>query len=137
MSRDIISNSLVQPHFDYVCISWYPLVSQKIKKIKVTQNKCIRFSLKLNSGQYIGAKEFKVTNWLPTKKESRTTGYRGSFKYWKRTSPFYLNELFGTYRNTYKTKSNLAWEIRLRKSKVGQQSMFFSWGGGEGTICLE
>ena len=29
----LLSNSLIQPHFDYVCISWYPLVS-KSKKIR-------------------------------------------------------------------------------------------------------
>ena len=65
VSRDVISNSLVQPHFDYVCISWYPLVIQKIRnKIQVIQNKCVCFCLKLNSRQHIRAKEFKVINWL-------------------------------------------------------------------------
>ena len=42
-------NSLVQPHFDDACISWYLLVSQKVrKKVEVIQNICIRFCLKLN-----------------------------------------------------------------------------------------
>ena len=37
----LLSNSLIQPHFDYACISWYSLVTKKIrKKIQVTQNKC-------------------------------------------------------------------------------------------------
>ena len=44
----------------YVCISRYPLVSKKIrKKIQVTQNKWIRFCLKLISRRDIGIKEFK------------------------------------------------------------------------------
>ena len=36
------------------------------KKLQVTQNKYIRFCLKLNSRQHIGAKKFKEVNWLPT-----------------------------------------------------------------------
>ena len=52
----LLSNSLIQSHFDYASTSWYPLVSQKLsRKIQATQNKCIRFCLKLNSKQHIGA----------------------------------------------------------------------------------
>ena len=44
----LLCNSLVQPHFEYACISWYPFVSKKVrKKIQVTQNKFIHFCLKL------------------------------------------------------------------------------------------
>ena len=45
-----LCNSLIQPHWEYACISWYSLISQKMRsKLQVTQNKCIRFCLKLNS----------------------------------------------------------------------------------------
>ena len=41
-------NSLIQPHFDYACISWFPLITQKMRnKLQVAQNKCIRFFKKL------------------------------------------------------------------------------------------
>ena len=66
--RTFLCNSLIQPHFDYACISWYPLINQKMRnKLQVPQNKCIRFCLKLNSRLHIGAKEFKKINWIPTK----------------------------------------------------------------------
>ena len=61
--RRLLCNALIQPHFDYACISWYPLISQKMrKKLQVTQNKCVRFCLKPNSWQHIRAKEFKKIN---------------------------------------------------------------------------
>ena len=42
--RRLLCNSLTQPHFDYACISWYPLINQKMRnKLQVTQKKCIRF----------------------------------------------------------------------------------------------
>ena len=54
-------------------------------KQQITQNKCIRFCLKLNSRQHIGAKEFKEINWLPTKKRVEQRIATEVFKYWKRT----------------------------------------------------
>ena len=36
--RGLLCNSLIQPHFDYACISWYPLINHKIRnKLLVTQ----------------------------------------------------------------------------------------------------
>ena len=48
--RRLLCNALIQPHFDYVCSSWFPNLSQKLKqKLQVTQNKNIRFYLHLPS----------------------------------------------------------------------------------------
>ena len=118
----LLRNSLFQPHF--LCVSWYPFVSQKIrKKILVTQNKCILFCIKLISRQHIGAKEFKEINWLPTKERVEPPVVTKFFKYWKGTSPFCVNVLFVPCRNLYKTRSHMALEIPLRKSNLGQKSI--------------
>ena len=29
--RRLLCSSLIQPHFDYACISWYPFINQKIR----------------------------------------------------------------------------------------------------------
>ena len=55
------NNSIIQPHFVYDSISWYPLINHKMRK-KLLVNKCIHFCLKLNSSQHIGTKEFKEIN---------------------------------------------------------------------------
>ena len=63
-------------------ISWYPLVSKKIrKKIQITQNECIRFCLKPNSRHHIGANEFKEINWLLTKEKVEQRIATNDFKY--------------------------------------------------------
>ena len=93
--RRLLCNSLIQPHFDYACISWYPLIKQKIRnKLQVTQNKCIGFRLKLNSRQHIGAKEFKKINWLPTKERVEQRIATKVFNYWKGTSPLTFCPLY-------------------------------------------
>ena len=57
-------NSYIEPLYGYKCVSWYPLLSKKIRnKIQIIQSKCICFSLKCNSRHDIGAKEFKKINW--------------------------------------------------------------------------
>ena len=33
----LLRSSLIQPHFDYACISWYPLINLKMRnKLQVT-----------------------------------------------------------------------------------------------------
>ena len=52
--RRLLCNALIQHHFDYACIAWYPNLSNKLKdKLQVTQNKCIGFCLKLQSKEHI------------------------------------------------------------------------------------
>ena len=47
-SRRLLCNAHIQPHFDYGCTSWYPLLSKTLKtKLQIAQNKCIHFCLEL------------------------------------------------------------------------------------------
>ena len=48
--KRILCNVLIQPHFDYASLAWFPnLTKAQSTKIQCAQNKCIRFYLKLNS----------------------------------------------------------------------------------------
>ena len=66
--RRLLLNALTQPHFDYACTSWLPMLNKRLaKKVQSAQNKCIRFYLNLKNTAHVGATEFKAINWLPTK----------------------------------------------------------------------
>ena len=68
--RPLLCNALIQPHFDYACTAWYPLLNKRqSKRIQIAQNKCIRYCLNLDNKAHIGTNEFLKINWLPTKKE--------------------------------------------------------------------
>ena len=57
--RGLLCNALIQPHFDYACTAGYPNLSKELKdKLQVTQNKCIRFCLKLHSREQISNEHF-------------------------------------------------------------------------------
>ena len=52
------------------------------------------FLFKTQLKGHIGAKELKEINWLPTKERIEQRIATKVFKYWKGTSPFYVDELF-------------------------------------------
>ena len=57
--------SLIQCHFDNACSFWYMGISELLKNIlQVTQNKIIRFVLKMNPRSHAGANQFKSIGWL-------------------------------------------------------------------------
>ena len=65
--RRLLCNALIQPHFDFACLAWYPCLNRKFKKkIQVAQNKCIRYCINVGNIAHIGTKEFEKINWLPT-----------------------------------------------------------------------
>ena len=67
--RRLLCNALIQPHFDYACAAWYPLLNKRqSKRIQIAQNKCIRCCLNLDNKAHVGTNEFLKINWLPTKK---------------------------------------------------------------------
>ena len=64
--RRLLCNALIQPHFDYPCSAWYPNLTNKLKhRIQTTQNKCMRFCLRLDKLKHIYHEEFERLNWLP------------------------------------------------------------------------
>ena len=66
--RRLLCNALIQPHSDYASSAWYPNLTQKMKsKIQITQNKWIRYCLRLGKMIHISKNEFETLNWLPVK----------------------------------------------------------------------
>ena len=62
--RRLLSNALIQPHFDFACLAWYPCLTKKLnKKLQTAQNKCIRYCLSLGNRFHIGTTEFGAINW--------------------------------------------------------------------------
>ena len=65
--KRLLCNALIQPHFDYVCSTWYPNLNKKFKGklLQTLQNKCIRYCFQLDERSHIGMKDFEKSNWLP------------------------------------------------------------------------
>ena len=80
--RRLLCNALIQPHFDYACSAWSPIITKKLKhRIKTTQNVCMRFCLQLDKLKHISHEEFEHLNWLPVTYRFKPCVNSVAFKY--------------------------------------------------------
>ena len=93
--RRMLCSALIQLHFDYVCSAWYSNLNEKLKKeIKLSQNKCIWFCLKLDKRYHISTKEFESINWFPAYKRVHQCINVTTFKFVNNACAHYLNEVY-------------------------------------------
>ena len=126
--RRMLCNALIQPHFDYACPVWYPNLTEKMKKkIQITQNKCIRFCLRLDKMHHISEEDFRLINWLPTSKRVDQCINTITFKFVNNTCPYYLKEVFEFAPHCrIDTRNKFAkLKIPFRKTNMGEKAISF------------
>ena len=125
--RRLLCNALIQPHFDYACAAWYPLLNKRqSKRIQIAQNKCIRYCLNLDNKAHIGKNEFLKIIWLPTKKRVEQCICVNVFKFFNQMSPQYTAEIFhpsSSVHNTRRARQKL--DLPFRKSCIGQKTLSY------------
>ena len=125
--RRLLCNALIQPHFDYACAAWYPLLNKRqSKRIQIAQNKCIRYCLNLDNKAHVGTNEFLKINWLPTKKRVEQCICVNVFKFFNQMSPQYTAEIFhpsSSVHNTRRATQKL--DLPFRKSCIGQKTLSY------------
>ena len=126
--RRLLCNALIQPNFDYVCSSWYPTISQKLKeKLQASQNKCIKFCLKLPQRTSLNSSHFIKINWLPVKDRVLQCTVAHVFKYFNKKCPIYFTELFQTVNlsNISTRRSYLKLYQPSRKTNYGKNTLSY------------
>ena len=106
--RRLLCNALIQPHFDFACLAWYPCLNRKFKKkVQVAQNKCIRFCINLGNRAHIGVKEFRMMNWLPTRERFEQCACVGIFNFFSGIAPTYISEMYFPLEQSHCTRRSL------------------------------
>ena len=125
--RRLLCNALIQPHYDYACSAWYPSLSKRLlKKIQISQNKCIRYCLKLDNRSHVGIAEFKKLNWLPTKERVHQCICVNIFKFFNDMPPEFTSEIFRpSYRRHNTCASSLMLDVPFRKYCSGQKTLSY------------
>ena len=124
--RRLLPNALIQSHFDYRCSSWFPLLKENLKlKFQKAQNKCILFCLNLSPRSLINPSYFRKINWLVVSDRVEYCIANTAYKYWNRTVPGYIHEMFKSSHCRYSMRSQMAFDIPLQKSNTGQKSLSF------------
>ena len=118
----LLCNSLIQPHFNYACSTWYPNLNNILKsKLEMLQNKWTCFCLNLNSRAQIGLTEFEKINWLPRNDRFAQFISSMTFKHFNNLSPLYMND----GQNTSATRISLfKLSQPLQKSNHRQRKSF-------------
>ena len=119
----LLCNALIQPHFDYACAAWYPLLNKRqSKRIQIAQNKCIRYCLNLDNKAHVCTNEFLKINWLPTKKRVEQYICVNVFKFFNQMSPQYTAEIFHSSSSVHNTRrATQKLDLPFRKSCIGQK----------------
>ena len=92
--KRLLCNVLIQPHFDYACLAWYPNLNKSLKKkLQTAENKSIRFCLQLGNRSHID--ELLRINWLNVKDRVDQCASVQAFKLFNNTTPLYMNDIFG------------------------------------------
>ena len=126
LSRRLLCNALIKPHFDYRCTSWYPLLSKTLKtNLQIAQNKFMRFCLELPPRDHINPSHFRKINWPPAARRVELCTSTTVFKYWKGIGPSYLNDMFMPSLNNYNTRSEMALNIPLCRTIKGHKICHF------------
>ena len=103
--RRLLCNAIIQPHFDFACLAWYPYLNNNFKnKMQVAQNKCIRFCLNLGNRFHIGTKQFEAINWLPTKERFEQCTCVAIFNFFAGAAPVYISEMFLPLQQSHTTR---------------------------------
>ena len=125
--RRLLCNALIQPHYDYACSAWYPNLNKRLtKRIQTSQNKCIRYCLKLGNRAHIGANEFRNINWLPTKERFEQCVCANIFKFYNKNSPAYISEMYHPIEQGPNTRSSkFKLQQPYRSSNLGQNGLSY------------
>ena len=126
--RRLLCNALIQPHLNYACSAWYPNLTEKLKnRIQTSQNKCIRFCLRLDKMTHISHKEFETLNWLPVTERFNLCINSIVFKYVNNQCPNDLNKVIQTApENNIQTRGSfLTLKCPFRKTNAVQMALSY------------
>ena len=88
---------------------------------QVTQNKCIKFCLKLQCKEYISNEHFQKLNWLPINQRFKQCATSAVFKFVQSKSPVYMNQVFrlaeNKRMNTRNSYLKLNWPFRKTSTR--------------------
>ena len=124
--RRLLCNAIIQPHFDYACSTWYINLKVCLKdKLKVVQNKCIRFCLRKTFRSHIGFEDYLNMNWLPVEIRVNQIILCSVFKFFQKIFPSFMAEIFQPVENQNmitRTSFLISYQSK-RKARSGMNSL--------------
>ena len=121
--RRLLYNIMIQHFFDYACNACYPNINKKLKMhLQASQNKCVRFCLKLNDISSIKSEDFEKINWLPIHERVPQCSLCSIYNFFTKNCPIFMRYVFlqkpMEFTRAHHTKSPiLYWFLTFEKFK--------------------
>ena len=95
---------------------------------QIAQNKCIPYCLDLPLRPHISTIHFNQINWLPVEQRVEVCTATTVFKFWNQVALSYFEDIFTPSFNKYNTRSQMALDIPLQKTAIGQWGKYLIYG---------
>ena len=126
--KRMLCNILIQPHYDFVCCSWYPNLSMSLKtKLQKTQNFCIKYCLGLKDRSHIGKSEFDKINWLPVSNSADHCLAVTAYNFKNSFSQKYMDDIYSLpiSRNIRTLRSTDSFIVLFYKKEIVRKSISY------------
>ena len=95
-------------------------------RLQATQNKCIRFCLRLGNRTHLNYSDCKKINWLPVEERVFQCISAHVFNFFNKWCPAYVNDLFLTINNSIITRQNsMGLYQPYRRTDTGKNTLSF------------
>ena len=126
--KRMLWNTLLQPHYNFACCSWYPNLSMSLKtKLQTTQNSGIRYCLGQKDRSHIGKNEFEKIYWLPVSNtvDQCLAVARCNFK--NTHSPKCMGDIYSLRisPNIRTRRSTNSFVVPFYKNEIARKSVFY------------
>ena len=129
-SRKLLCSALIQGHLDYSCSSWYASLNKTLKKkLKISQNKVVRFIKKLGPRSHIGYSELDSVGFLNADNRVKQLRLNHVFKIFNGTSPSYLLDHFHRVSESHRYNTRGSSENFVVARVFSQASTTFFFNG--------
>ena len=120
--RRLLLNALIQPHFDYACTSWFPMLNKRLSK-KCSLHKTNAFAF-FESKKHSTCRGYRIKNYKLAYTKNRVEQHTclNIMKFFKGTAPAYADEIFKPVDQSRVTRrSKFKLNLPFRKSSAGQK----------------
>ena len=133
--KKMLCSTLLQPFFDYACISWYWGLKANFKhRLQTAQNKMVRYTLSLDARDHVGADHLVRLKWMDVPSRVKFLSLNLLYKISQSQAPeyFYDLQLSKSSRSINTRQSQLSYILPMVGSQ-GKNSFIYNsvklWNG--------
>ena len=125
--KRLLCSTLLQPYFDYACVSWYWGINKYRNRLQTAQNKMVRYTLALHPRAHVGADQPVLLKWLDVSSRVEFLALSLIYKFNRSEAPDYFHDLrLARNLHTYNTRRSQLSYVLPHVGGHGKQTFYFN-----------